>query len=45
MYRQGTPPTIVVGMELVKPLGETAQKFSEKLNIDVSYDPAVPSQA
>jgi hypothetical protein len=30
---------------MVKPLWKTAWRFPEKLNIDVSYDPAIPSQA
>ena len=42
MYRRGNPPTILVGMQMVKPLWKTARRFLKTLNTEVSYDPAIP---
>ena len=41
MYRKGNPPTILVGMQKVKPLWERAWRFLETLNAEIAYDPAI----
>ena len=42
MCRRRYPPTILVGMQMMKPLWKTAPRFLETLHIDITNDPAIP---
>ena len=39
--RKGNPPTLLVGMWIVQPLWKTVWRVLKKLEIELSYDPAI----
>ena len=41
-WRKGNPLTPLVGCKLVRPLWRTVWRFLKKLEIELSYDPAIP---
>ena len=42
MWRKGNPLTLLVGMQTIEPLWGTVWRFLKKLEIELSYDPAIP---
>ena len=42
VWRKGNPLTLLVGMQLVQPLWRTVWRFLKKLEIELTYDPAIP---
>ena len=42
VWRKGNPLTLLVGMQIVQPLWRTVWRFLQKLEIELSYDPAIP---
>ena len=42
VWRKGNPLTLLVGCKLVQPLWRTVWRFLKKLEIDLSYDAAIP---
>ena len=42
VWRKGTPLTLLVGCKLVQPLWRIVWRFLKKLELELSYDPAIP---
>ena len=42
VWRRGNSPTLLVECKLVQPLWETVWRYLRKLNVECSYDPAIP---
>ena len=42
VWRKGNPLTLLVECKLVQPIWRTVWRFLKKLEIELSYDPAIP---
>ena len=42
VWRKGTPLILLVGCKLVQPLWRIVWRFLKKLELELSYDPAIP---
>ena len=42
MWRKGNPLTLLVGMQTMEPLWRTVWRFFKKLEIELSFDAAIP---
>ena len=42
VWRKGNPLTLLVGCKLAQPVWRTVWRFLKELEIELSYDPAIP---